>query len=201
MPRKSKTPNSPPVSKTSAPGNRVPKARHLALVTGNQQGAEKTEGPVAKTKVRSAIIPHLGLTEKQEAYCQGVTSGLSLSDAYRQAYNTQSMAEPTIHQNACRMFCDSKISARIKQINREKEEQRRVMAASDAAFALGILRKMAEQADSDATKVRAAELVAKAAGVFTEQLEITDKTDKTEEELEQAIAQRLARLGLAPKAV
>lgn len=201
MPRKSKTPNSPTVSKTTAPGSEPRKRRHLALVANTAQGTEKAEGPTGKTKQRSALIPHLGLTEKQEAYCQGVTSGLSLSDAYRQAYNTSSMSEPSIHQNACRMFCDVKITARIKEINRQKEEQRRVMAASDAAFALGVLRKMAEEADSDATKVRAAELVAKAAGVFTEQVEITDKTDRSEEEIEQAIAQRLARLGLSAKAV
>lgn len=191
MPRK-KNPAPPAVSQTIAPGNRGPKGRHLAVVPAPVAPAQ-----AEKTRQRSGIIPHLGITQKQEAFCQAIVSGKNLSDAYREAYNTANMAPATIHSNACRLFIDSKVSARLKEINREMEEKRRMMAASDAAFALDVLRKMATSADSDATKVRAAELVAKAAGVFTEQVEITDKTDKTEEELEQAIRQRLSRLGLA----
>lgn len=160
-----------------------------------------TEGQTPRqTKVRSAIIPDLGITQKQEAFCQGVVSGLSLSDAYRQAYNTQSMQASTIHTQACLLFSDPKITDRLKQINRELEEKRRMMAASDAALALRVLREMAESADTDASRIRAAELLAKAGGVFTEQVEITDKTERTEADVEQAIAQRLARLGLAQKA-
>lgn len=165
--------------------------------------APGTEGQMPRrtgSATRSARLTEAGLTEKQEAFCQGVISGLSLSDAYRQAYNTQNMQPATIHSNACRMFADSKIEARIREINRGLEEKRRMMAASDAALALRVLREMAEKADTDASRIRAAELLAKAGGVFTEQVEITDKTERNEAEVEQAIAQRLARLGLTSKA-
>ena len=56
---------------------------------------------------------------------------------------------------------------------------------------------MMGKADSDATKVRAAELLAKASGVFTEKVEVTDKTDRSVSEIEQSIKERLARLGMA----
>ncbi len=72
-----------------------------------------------------------------------------------------------------------------------------MMGASDAAMALETFRKMMLTADTDATKVRAAELLAKAAGVFVDKVETTDKTDRTVADIEQAIAQRLQRLGLA----
>jgi phage terminase small subunit len=125
---------------------------------------------------------------------------MSLSDAYRAAYNTQNMQASTIHTQSCMLFNDPKVTDRIKQINREMDEKRRMMAASDAALALRVLREMAEKADTDASRIRAAELLAKAGGVFTEQVEITDKTERNEAEVEQAIAQRLARLGLTSKA-
>jgi hypothetical protein len=163
--------------------------------------APGTEGQMPRqTKVRSPINLDTGLTEKQEAFCQGVTSGLSLSDAYRAAYNVQNMQPASIHTNACKLFADAKIMQRLRAINREMDEKRRMMAASDAALALRVLREMAEKADTDASRIRAAELLAKAGGVFTEQVEITDKTERNEAEVEQAIAQRLVRLGLTSKA-
>lgn len=176
-----------PLSDTSTPGTEMPMA------------STPSAPPASigrKTKTRSAIIPGLGLTEKQEAFCQGVTAGLNLSDAYRQAYVTDNMTEPTLHRLACVLFADPKIRSRLMAINAEMESNRRMMAASDAALALMVLRKMAASADSDATKVRAAELLAKAGGVFVEQLDITDKRERSEDEIEQAIAAKLSRLGL-----
>jgi phage terminase small subunit len=162
-----------------------------------------TEQPVAatssgrKTKQKSAPIPHLGVTAKQEAFCQAVSSGKNLSDAYRSAYVTDNMAESTIHELSCRLFSDSKVRARMLSISQELEANRRMMASSDAALALRVLRQMAEKADTDAAKIRAAELLAKVGGLFVEQVDISDKRERSEDELEAAIKQRLSRLGLA----
>lgn len=165
--------------------------RHLALVTD-------TEAPKDTTgkKRRSAPDPQTGLTEKQAKFCDGVEAGLSLSDAYRAAYETTGMTQKSIHELACRLFSDVKVASRLQEISREKEAQRRMLTASDAAAAVETFRIMMATAKTEAVRVRAAELLAKAAGIFTDKVEIEDKTDRSTSEIEQAIADRLRRLGL-----
>jgi hypothetical protein len=166
--------------------------RHLALVTGKDDREDKT----GTTKQRSAPDPETGLTDKQTKFCDGVDAGLSLSDAYRAAYDAAGMSPKTIHEAACRLFADSKVTARLMQISREKEAQRRMLTASDAAAAVETFRIMMATAKTEAVRVRAAELLAKAAGLFIDKVEVEDKTDRSTADLERSIAERMARLGL-----
>ena len=64
------------------------------------------------------------LTENQEAFCRNVVSGMTLSDAYRQAYKKQNLKSKTVNEKASRLAADDKIKARINEL--------RDMAASDA---------------------------------------------------------------------
>jgi phage gp46-like protein len=165
--------------------------RHLALVTD-------TEAPKDTTgkKRRSAPDPETGLTDKQSKFCDGVESGLSLSDSYRAAYDASGMTPKSIHEAACRLFNDGKVTSRLQEISREKEAQRRMLTASDAAAAVETFRLMMTSAKTEAVRVRAAELLAKAAGLFVEKVEIDDKTDRSVSDIEQSIKDRLTRLGL-----
>ena len=174
--------------------------RHLALVHGGNEAQapepQKT-GKAQRTRQKTAPDPETGLTVKQERFCAGVASGLCLSDAYRAAYDAAGMSDKTVHEEACRLFAAPKVSARMKQISQEKADQLRMLAASDAAAAVEVFRRMMLTADTDASKIRAAELLAKASGVFTDKVEVTDKTDRSVSELEQSIKERLSRLGIA----
>lgn len=173
--------------------------RHLRVVTDTGEQVEANTQTAQKGKAkgtRSAPDIQTGLTAKQSAFCDGIAAGLSLSDAYRAAYDASGMAAKTIHEAACRLMADSKVAARLKQISEEKTAQLRMLASSDAAAAVEVFRQMMLTADTDATKVRAAELLAKASGVFTEKVEVTDKTDRSVSEIEQSIKDKLARLGL-----
>lgn len=162
------------------------------------EGATKKQGRKGRGPTqRSAPDPITGLTEKQTKFAEGVSSGMSLSDAYRAAYVTDNMTPKQVWEEASSLAAHPKVSRRLEQIALEKERQRRMLAPADAAAALEVLRRMMERADSDATKVRAAELLAKAAGVFTDKVEIEDKTDRSASEIEHQIADRLRRLGLA----
>jgi hypothetical protein len=169
------------------------------------QSSGQVEGEVIRTRgakrvktLRSGVVDReTGITAKQLAFAEGVASGMTLSDAYRAAYDARLMTDKSVWEASCRMLQHFKVRARLDQIAREREEARRMLATSDAASALETLRRMMTEADSDATKVRAAELLAKSAGVFTERVEIEDKTDRSASEIEQAIADRLRRLGLA----
>lgn len=167
--------------------------RHLALVTGKDDREETT----GTTKQRSAPDADTGLTDKQSKFCDGVESGLSLSDSYRAAYNTSGMSPKCVHEEACKLMAHPKITQRLTQISREKEAQRRMLTASDAAAAVETFRIMMATAKTEAVRVRAAELLAKAAGLFVEKVEIDDKSDRTVADLEKSIAERIARLGLS----
>jgi hypothetical protein len=178
--------------------------RHLRVVsqpeqrgedTGQETGAQSPQK--RKTKTRSAADPITGLTQKQEAFVQGVMRGLSFSDAFREAYVTDDMAPATIHHRACLLMQEPKIRTRCEAIAAERERERRMLASSDAALALKTLRELAEKADSDSARIRAAELLAKAGGVFIERVEVEDKTPSSSTDLERRIAERLGRLGIA----
>lgn len=176
-----------PLSVTPSPGTEQA-AGHLTLVS---------PATPRRTKVRTAKSVITGLTVKQEAFCHGIIEGKSLSDAYRAAYVTENMAPATIHTQACVMFNDPVIANRIRMIMDEMAEKRRMLASSDIELALATLRELSVAADTDASRIRAAEILAKAAGAFTETVEIKDTTDRSEMELEEAIRQRLGRVGLA----
>lgn len=185
-----KTRRSTAAGKPSRPTQGV--SRHLRVVasTGDETA------PKRQTKIRTSRSTETGLTDKMEAFCQAVTSGSNLSDAYRASYVADQMDPASVHSLACRLMTDVKVRSRIDQLNREIEDNRRMMAVSDAEAALKTLRQMMRQADTDSVKVRAAELLAKASGMFTDKVEVT-QTDRSVDDIQRAITDRLRRLGVA----
>lgn len=61
------------------------------------------------------------LTDKQEAFAQGIAAGMGQAEAYKAAYDTKNMASKTIDEKACRLRREGKITARIKELKRETE--------------------------------------------------------------------------------
>jgi hypothetical protein len=59
------------------------------------------------------------VTVKQEAYCQGVVSGLSLSDAYRAAYDVNGDSEHALNVAASRLASDTDVALRVDALQRE----------------------------------------------------------------------------------
>ena len=59
---------------------------------------------------------HSRLTAKQESACLKYLECGDKSESYRFAYNTSRMKDKTIHEAACRLFADSKVSARMKDL-------------------------------------------------------------------------------------
>ena len=158
-----------------------------------QGGKAKT--PKGKTKQRSAPDPVTGLTEKQEAFAQGVMSGMTYTAAYRAAYVTDGQLDATVWNNACKLAADTKVIARLNQLRDQKEAERRMQAVSRSGFVISELHKMATDADvPHAVRVRALELMGKTVALFTDRVETEDKTDRSADEIE---AQIKARLGLS----
>ncbi len=196
---------------TPAKGSRPSRAkRHLAVVAGTDTvktpkakptnggsvGTSKGETSTG-TRRKSGKNLLLGLTSKQEAFAEHVVSGESLSAAYRLAYDAKGMSDEAVRVEASRLFMHPNVSLRVKSLNAEKEDQRRMLAVSDAEASINTLREMLKSADSSSAKIRAAELLGKAAGIFTDRIEVNDTTDRSTADIERSIADRLARLGIA----
>ena len=134
------------------------------------------------------------LTAKQESFAQKVAAGSILSDAYRESYSAENMADKTVWSEACRLAQHPKVSTRIKAIQSDIEADHRTRSARREEYVLKRLQEEAEQAETDGSRVRALELLGKTVGLFTDKVEIEQDTDKTAAELEQDLERRLSAL-------
>jgi transposase len=68
-------------------------------------------------------MPHVKLTAKQEAFCQGIADGLGQADAYRAAYNSEGMKDNTIYPLASKLMKNNKVTARIAELREAVQEK------------------------------------------------------------------------------
>ena len=156
------------------------------------QGSKKPTG--TKKKGASPVLPN-GLTEKQEAFCMSVFSGMSFSDAYREAYDASNMKAATIHRQSHELVNNSKIAARLDQLHNEREQQRRMQSLSRSDF---VLKQLTEEAlnpdNSDGSRVRALELLGKTVSLFIDKVETEDKTERDADSIKAELQAKLDRL-------
>lgn len=106
------------------------------------------------------------LTVKQERFALLVAQGRPLSAAYRQAYNTASMAAKTVHEAASRLAHHCKITARIDALRAEIEA--RTQCESDGAASVVINTLLAIMEDPTVKprdRLKASELLGRIRGV------------------------------------
>ena len=68
-------------------------------------------------------MPHVKLTAKQEAFCQGIADGLGQADAYRSAYDAEGMKDNTIYPHASKLMKNDKVRARIAELRESVQEK------------------------------------------------------------------------------
>ena len=178
---------------------KTPKAQRsakLQVVAGTDSGqTHKPKRPAPKGK--SPMQPN-GLTAKQEAFAIAIFNGANFSDAYREAYDAENMQPVTIHRQAYELAINSKVAARLDELHREREQQRRMQSLSRSDLVLKQLTDLALSSEvQDGARVRALELLGKSVALFTDRVETEDKTDRTADEIERDLADKLRRLGLA----
>jgi len=110
------------------------------------------------------------LTSKQRAFARAWASGLSLSDSYRESYDVKdSTSSESVHTLASRLASRVEVRHRYEAILRERDRQTALQAVDRKANVLNWLEGVYQGTDTsgvDATRVRAAELVGKASGMF-----------------------------------
>jgi phage terminase small subunit len=68
-------------------------------------------------------MPHVKLTAKQEAFCQGIADGLGQAEAYRAAYDADNMKENSVYVQASKLMKNPKIAQRIADLRLEVQEK------------------------------------------------------------------------------
>ena len=168
--------------------------------------------PTQRAKgVRGATDRATSLTDAQEAFCQGVMSGLNYTAAYKAAYPNTNATDASIWSIACRLAAEVKVISRLEALRAQKEAEKRMQALSLAQFVLDGWKELAQskivhhERDDEgktitrieeippAVRTRNLELIGKHLGMFVERVETKDTTDRSAEEIE---AQIKARLGL-----
>tara|TARA_B100001939_G_scaffold333610_1_gene333745 strand:- start:567 stop:971 length:405 start_codon:yes stop_codon:yes gene_type:complete len=132
------------------------------------------------------------LTAKQENFVELLTQGTSQTSAYKGAYDTQNMSDKTVWEEASRLRRHPKVSARILELENEKEDRRRLQAVSREERVLNELESIAFGDGPVAGKLKAMELIGKHIGFFTPQKESAD--DRTSEEILGEIHKRLQKI-------
>ena len=134
-----------------------------------------------------------GLTAKQEAFAQGVAEGKTLSEAYRAAYDTSRMKDASVWTEASLLMDNPKVVERVSALQTAKEEKVLHDSARLRRLVLEKLHKEATTADSDATRVRALELLGKSIAMFTDRVE-QDTVERSAADIERELREKLASL-------
>ena len=63
------------------------------------------------------------LTAKQEAFAQAIASGKTQADAYRSAYDAETMKDATVWSKASVLMADGKVAARVEELRKGLEKK------------------------------------------------------------------------------
>ena len=132
------------------------------------------------------------LTGKMRAFASNIVKGMSPSDSYRQAYDTQNMSEASIASEANRLLKDPRISLLLESFFVTLKENVIADAVSARRHIMSELYNHAERAgERTSDKLKELELMGRAIGMFTDKLESKVEevnVDSLKKELESSLA-------------
>lgn len=195
--------------KTQGKGKRRQPALRVVATDGQRVGTEGIgaapcgpESQVAvanrRPKTRGAILPTLGVTAKEEAFCQAVANGASQSEAFRRSHDAADMNPDTVSRQAVRVVSRDRVRTRIDQLLQEKQRLTLHDRTRALAWALERLQSEAEQGDTAGARVTAVSLVMRHHALLTDKTETDVHDHRTAEDLTAELRERLERL-LAPQ--
>jgi phage terminase small subunit len=135
------------------------------------------------------------LTAKQRTFASAIADGSDQTSAYKLAYEAQNMSPIAVWVESSRLRRHPKVALKIEELNAEAEAVRRDLVVSREEAILARLEHEALNAKNDSARIRALELLGKAAGLFTEKIEI-EQVERSAEAIERDIRHRLHHLGL-----
>ena len=131
------------------------------------------------------------LTSKQSAFCRYVTSGSSLSEAYRKSYNASKMKPATVRREAHRLMRNPNVATTVERLEREAEVVLVEKTIADRKEVLETLTQiMRGQLEADSNKVRATQLLAQAHGILKDHALVSSK-ERSSEDIKSELERRL----------
>ena len=156
----------------------------LTVVSGGKDKGKKTGKAATPT----------GLTEKQEAFAQRLSEGLTNSEAYRMAYDTSTMQPGTVHSEASKLAAHPKVSARLNSLLEEKRAKHNVLSVKQEDRVWRNVWRLAEgETVPPAVQQSALALAAKMAGMLTDRVEVKNELADSKS-IEAELLQRLQKL-------
>ena len=114
------------------------------------------------------------LTAKQEAFARNVVEGMSQSDAYRSAYNTQRMTDKSIWEKSSELANDVKVAERIREL-RDKVASKSIMTAQERLeWLTGLIHDEASDVNA---KLKAVDIMNKMQGEYIQRIEADVNND------------------------
>jgi hypothetical protein len=176
----------------------TPPLRLVSAQTSGDSTGEALAGelipPGHKPKTRGPVLPGLGVTAKEEGYCQKVADGHSASDAYRMSHDASGMKAESVHAQAVRIGARDRVRARIEEILEERKGETLHDRRRAASWALKRLQLEAETAETDGARVAAVSLIMRHHALLTDRQEVEQADSRDALEIETALRQRLERL-------
>ena len=115
------------------------------------------------------------LTPKQELFVQNLVKGMSQREAYKNSYNAENMQDNDIDCNASKLFSETKITQRYKELIKEADDKA-IMTAKERKI---WLTKMIDSPNASNTdRLKALDLLNKMGGEYIEKVQYEDITPK-----------------------
>ena len=133
------------------------------------------------------------MTPKQQSFVREVASGNSYAGAYRKAYNAQQMKPNSVRREAHRLMKNPNIATTVAALNDEADQrviEQRIATREEVL--VSITEIMASGESCDAVKLKAAEIMGKHYGLFTDNA-ASEPPERTAEEIRKEIDEMLAK--------
>ena len=139
------------------------------------------------------------MTPKQHQFAREIVLGKSQADAYRTAYDTLRMNDNSIRREASRLMDNPNVATTVVELQQEADAavvQERIATREEVLQTLTGYMHSGEPRDS--VRLRAAELMGKHYGLFTERIEAV-VPERSSEEIQIELEAKLQQL-LLPEA-
>ena len=139
------------------------------------------------------------MTPKQHLFAREIVLGKSQADAYRVAYDTLRMNDNSIRREASRLMDNPNVATTVAELQQEADAavvQERIATREEVLQTLTGYMHSGEPRDS--VRLRAAELMGKHYGLFTERIEAV-VPERSSEEIQIELEAKLQQL-LLPEA-
>ena len=136
------------------------------------------------------------MSNKREAFCRYIAiDGLTASDSYRKAFNSNPINQSSIHEQASKLMSNDKVSTRIEALKADISDKL-VWNKAEIMNQLAINVEASREANQFAASNRSLELLGKAVGnVFEADTVAVSGTVSVIHSLSDAVLDQLAAMG------